>query len=558
MDPIFASHLNRIKSSLSNEFNLTTIPEWIEKNTKIRGENFSFKDHEYQLAVLRDQAQEVNIRKCSQIGLTELTVRYTLAVSRIIDGFSTIYTLPTADMATKFSKTRIDPVIESSEDLAFAVDANTDNTEMKRLGDSFIYFKGTFGAKAAISTPADLLVHDEFDFSDLSVLTTYQSRLTHSSHKLQRNFSTPTLPGFGISEKFANSKRKWQMVKCDHCAHSFLPNYFEHVKIPNFDNDLRSINANNLKSIDYKQAKLLCPHCGKEPNLFPEYRTWVVENPDDNYDASGWQIQPFDAPAIITMPDLIVASTRYKRYEDFINFNLGLPAESRENSLARDELLALHLDGIPAFTTHVMGVDMGMTCHVVIAGVNFDGSMHVVHREKVPLYTLTARRLELAAKYRLSMSVFDAYPYTETILRMQNEDPNLYASVYTTSKSTELYKVKSIAEDSEKGKLPLRQVDVNRNKAFDDLMMTLREQKIFFAKDAHTDEFIAHCLDMKRIQSFTQDQEMQFVWKKSEKGNDHFFHALLYCHVAAKLRGASQGLLQMPFIVRSFTVKQPT
>lgn len=555
MDSLFASHLTRLKSSISNQYNLKTIPEWIETNTKIKGENFSFENHEYQLAILRDQAQEVNIRKCSQIGLTELTVRYTLAVSRILDGFSTIYTLPTADMATKFSKTRIDPVIESSEDLTFAVSKDVDNTEMKRLGDSFIYFKGTFGTKAAISTPADLLVHDEYDFSDLEVLSSYQSRLTHSAYKLQRNFSTPTIPGFGISEKFANSKRRWQMVKCCHCNHSFLPDYFEHVKIPGFDSDLRSINANNLKAIDYKNARLLCPHCGKTPDLSPPYRTWVVENPEDNYDSSGWQITPFDAPAIITVPDLIVASTRYKRYEDFINFNLGLPAESKENSLTREELLALHLDGTPSFSTHVMGVDMGVTCHAVIAGVNPDGTLHVVHREKIALPNLTKRRLELASKYRLAMSVFDAYPYTETILRMQDEDPNLFASVYTTSKSMEIYKVKNVEENAEKGKLGLRQVDVNRNKAFDDLMMTVREGQIYFCKDQYTDEFITHCLDMKRIQAFTQDQEMQFVWKKSEKGNDHFFHSLLYCFIAAKLRGASQGLISLPFLTRSFKVK---
>jgi hypothetical protein len=49
---------------------------------------------------------------------------------------------------------------------------DVNNGEVKQFGESFLYFRGTKGVTAAISVPADCLVHDEYDFSDLEVLST--------------------------------------------------------------------------------------------------------------------------------------------------------------------------------------------------------------------------------------------------------------------------------------------------------------------------------------------------------------------------------------------------
>lgn len=561
-DQYVLSHLERVQSSIDSTFSLNAIPEWIERHTKISSRPFSFEDHEYQLEILRDQSQEIIVRKCSQIGLTELSIRYALAMLRIIDGLTCIYTLPTASFAANFAKTRVDPIIAASDDLSFAVNPNLDNTEIKQLSNSFLYLKGTIGSAAAISVPSDLNIHDEFDFSDLEVLSNYESRLTHSKYKMRREFSTPTVDNFGISGSFNRSRRKWNFVKCHHCAHWFLPSYFEHVKVPGYDGDLRGITRDNIEQFRWKEAALLCPKCGKAPDLGPAHRKWVLENPDENHEASGYQIQPFDAPAIITPGYLIQRSTKYKRYADFVNFNLGLPAEDKENALTREEIEAIMLQGeFPGFSTSVMGIDMGVTCHITIGGYDYSsGQLFIVHRERVNIANFNRRRQELAQQYRVVMTVMDSQPYVDTVLRLQETEPNLFGAIYVVSKKIEIFTIEDKPDDPDSGRLPLKMVKINRNPGFDDLVSCIRNGKLYVRRIEERDdnEFIAHCTDMRRTQVFGEDQEMKFVWKKSDQGNDHYFHSLLYCYVASRLRGVAIGQSEIPLLCQSFRVKQQT
>ena len=46
--------------------------------------------------------------------------------------------------------------------------------------------------------------------------------------------------------------------------------------------------------------------------------------------------------------------------------------------------------------------------------------------------------------------------------------------------------------------------------------------------------FVSHAMDMTRCQDF-ESNEMQYVWRKSETAQDHFFHTLGYLHVACRL-----------------------
>jgi hypothetical protein len=328
-------HLGRLRTALLTGYTLRNRGAWLEKHTMLRGEPFSFRDHEFQQKIISLEVEEALIRKCSQIGLSELSIRDSLSMVNVMPGFTVIYTLPTAAFSKTFARTRVDPIIESSSYLKARVHHDVNNGEVKQFGDSFLYFRGTKGVTAAISVPADCLVHDEYDFSDLEVLSTYQSRLTHSPYKWKRKFSTPTINGYGISAEFDVAEQHWNLVKCSHCAFWFVPDYFLHVIVPGYDDELRKITAENLHLTRYREAQLHCPSAAWCPDLSPEHREWVMKNPDNNNGVVAVQVQPFDAPTIITCGDLIKASTTYERYADFINFNLGLPAEDKENSFSR-------------------------------------------------------------------------------------------------------------------------------------------------------------------------------------------------------------------------------
>ena len=201
LDRISSMHIERLRSATLNKFSVDTIPEWITTHTKIGGENYSFVDHEYQERILRDTSREVNVRKCSQVGLSETSARLALALVAVLPKYTVAYTLPTAGFAQTFMRTRVDPIIQSSPFLSELVHATTDNAEVKRFGESYLYLKGSQSSNAPISVPCDHLIHDEIDFSDPETISQYHSRITHSKYKRKTRLSTPTAPGRGIDRE---------------------------------------------------------------------------------------------------------------------------------------------------------------------------------------------------------------------------------------------------------------------------------------------------------------------------------------------------------------------
>jgi len=104
---LFAGHLQRMRMGASQATALDEISRWIEENTFIGGKPYSYKNHEYQRRILDSTAREVVIRKCSQVGISELAMRKALGMCGMIKDFTVIYTFPTAGFAANVTKTRI-------------------------------------------------------------------------------------------------------------------------------------------------------------------------------------------------------------------------------------------------------------------------------------------------------------------------------------------------------------------------------------------------------------------------------------------------------------------
>lgn len=539
---LFKNHMQRLRAGISQASAITETSRWISENTYIKGRPYSYEGHEYQQRILDSHAQEWVVRKCSQIGISELAVRKALALCGMIKNFTVIYTLPTATFAATMAKTRVNPVIQESPYLKELV-TDLDNVEVKQLGTSYLYLKGAASSNAPISIPADALFHDELDFSDPLVISQYQSRITHSPYRMKGKLSTPTLPGKGIDFEFQRSRRHFMFVKCSGCNHQFVPDYYEHVQIPGFTGDLHDITKRSLHEYNYQNAVVACPKCGKQPDLGPGYREWVCENIDENHVAEGFQVSPFDAPRVITPGYLIESSTQYTNVADFVNFNLGLPYFSQESVLSPEEVQGTILQSrFEGSMSYVMGIDLGKVCHIVVASSSWDGAMQVVHAEKVPLQLLRDRYKELRAQFRVRVSVIDSLPYTDTVMALQTMDQNLWASVYVNTKGVELFTVKKRDEDDESGLQQLRQISVARDRTFDALMAFLRSGQFSKVTCEHDKEFVEHCTDMRRVKDWNmRNQVIEFRWIKSEAGEDHFWFALSYAYLAKSILGTATG-----------------
>lgn len=553
-------HLQRLRAQTIRRYTRTDVMQWLCDHTTINGLPFSMVNHEYQLRIGSDESQELAVRKCSQVGLSELSIRLALGLAAVMEHYQIIYTFPTASFSSKYVKTRIDPVIQGSPYLRAATSGGeaVDSSEVKRIGQNYVYFNGAATGNAAISVAADCLIHDELDFSDPIIISQYTSRLTHSPHKNRLVLSTPTVPDGPIDKAFQLSRRYWNVCRCNHCSHSFVPDYYAHVKIPGFDRPLDEITKSNLHTTRYQEAVLLCPKCGKAPSLQPEHREWVCENPDEKFVTAGYQVQPFDAPNLISLPNLIKTSTEYVRAVDFKNFSLGLPAEDNMSGITEEDLnrISYQSEGSP-FSYHVLGADMGLTCHVMIGGVDEQGRLHVVHMERVPVAEFRRRYVELCQMYRVTTKVIDTQPYVETVLNLQGTDPGLFGAVFSTRRGLELYDVKVREEDQEQGTMSLRQVDISKAKTLDKLLDDLRSGSLLVRRGAEWPVFVTQMRSSKRSQLTLRDGEMQSTWVKTD-GNDHYHMALLYVWVASQMRWVKAGNLPGVNIgVQKFRLKNP-
>ena len=82
--------------------------------------------------------------------------------------------------------------------------------------------EGPWTNRQALSVPSHLNIHDELDFSDPEVRETYSSRLDAAEFEWQGepqfgwewDFSTPTLPKYGISALYDISDQHQWWVRC--------------------------------------------------------------------------------------------------------------------------------------------------------------------------------------------------------------------------------------------------------------------------------------------------------------------------------------------------------
>lgn len=530
--------LERMKAGAFNVYNLNNLDKWLCKNTLINDKPFSFEGREFQIDILRDPKRETYCIKPAQVGLSELSYRWAVASCCIMPNFTVIYTFPTTGDAVKNNQTRINPMIEGSPELKRMVNPELNNSEVKQFGkNSFLFFKGTISDTAALSTPADAVINDEYDKSDMDNVTTYTSRLTDKPTKIKKIFSTPTLAGYGIDKECRTANRLRHMVKCNRCNHVFLPDYFNHIVIPGYDGPMEDINKENLPRIRYKEARLLCPSCGRDPEMHHTRMPWVCENNELDYVANAWCVSPFSAHTRISVPYLIESSTKYRRYSEFMNQGLGLTAEEKNESITIDDIDAAQKHAIPASgDTHQMGVDFGLTCNITVGRELDDGELMVVHRERCHYTRVEERIAELRIQYNVTTQVLDSQPYTDIVNRVCGNNPNAWGAVFITSKSPVPFSPKEQDAEEEEGKMGFRLINVNRNVALDDLLAVIKAGRLIVAASAENDVFKKQMLSLKRQQKFTTQGELQYVWVKTGDEEDHYHFSLLYLYIAIRMR----------------------
>lgn len=555
-------HLQRLSDGARDVYHLNNLSAWIEKYMHLEGKplNMSGK-YSYQADIVNNTARVVNTSKCAQIGLTVSSQAYLLAALATQPKFSAIYALPTASDAAKLTTTKINPLIYGSPRLKALIDKEVDSNELKKFGESnFLFTRGSKSETAALSISADCLVVDELDRCDENVVKQFRSRLQASELGIIKQFSTPTLAGIGISREAESSRRYRSMATCSKCGHKWLPSYELDMRVPGFTGELDTLDKHNIINTRWQEAHWCCPKCNRDPKLTRKSLEWVCENPEQNYEAVTYFVNPITCIEVLKAPYLVRTSTEFATRAEWKNQVLGEPAEdSNEQITETDVDAALIQADLASSDITYFGADMGLLSHIVIGRMTQAGEMLVIHREAVPVGNFTEKRAELIRKYRCAVSVHDAFPYTPLISSITDFDPNAFGCDFSSGKSVELFTIKEREANAEEGKLNLRLVRANRTRGLDELMNLFKGRKILVGKqsDEEDKKFKSHVLSMKRTQVFKQD-ELVYSWQKSD-GVDHYMLALLYCYLATQLRGTvSPRMTGGVQLVTSFSTKKPS
>lgn len=562
---LFESLLDRLETVVSSAGGRSNIPQWIEKNTRSPTNSrmpFSFLSHEFQLQLLSDCAPHIVIQKCAQVGISEILVRYALALLSKLEGINAIYCLPSSSFARKFVTNRVDPVIEASPRLKSMLNRNADNSEMKRIGNSFLHFTGAQRDSQSISIPARALLVDEMSFADASVLSTLKSRLGHQteSERILIEFSTALFNASGISEAFQSGSQTYYMTFHDTCGQWVLAEPLDCLVLPGFDDPLIQLAPDDLKRKEVKVAEawVKCPHChhpiSRENMADPSRRAWVPMYPDRPIHS--YQIDPFAVPSIKWAPQIIGELETYRRTDRWINYCIGKPFDSADVSITAEAIeKAFTVQKVPPGSKSVygsgIGMDVGNISHLS-AGKKVGTILEVFHMEHIRQDENNRLGVTFVDRYMsfgCSQGVIDSGPDISVVKYAQGRLPynRCFGGRFVRGKGSATMDIYDIDEVA--GVLKIK-----RTAAINDFVGDFNAGRIRLPMGLPFEtEIKEHLSRLKRVTNYDAVGEEQSVWIST--GADHFAFSLIYLYLAARMCEENAAAVVAPGLVIASKVK---
>lgn len=209
------------------------------------------------------EVEKVSFMKSAQIGGSEALNNYLGYIIHISPG-PTMIVQPTIKMAEGYSKQRINPMIELSEELNKRIIDN--NVANKTFPGGFAVFSGANSASGLRSLPIKYALMDEIDAYPQDVdgegdpVGLVEKRTTTFSRRKIFMPSTPTIANISRIEKeyLKGDQRKYH-VNCPECEGSFSFDFYQLKFTKNEDNNKRCI----PESVFYE-----CPFCKAEIKEF--------------------------------------------------------------------------------------------------------------------------------------------------------------------------------------------------------------------------------------------------------------------------------------------------
>lgn len=447
------------------------------------------------------------VLKPPQVGMTVCNTLKSLWVAKKL-GRQIIYTLPTQSDIQDMVGGSFNRIIAQNPILMQWV-KDHDTVEQKSVGNSIIFYRGTFTSKQAMMIPSGLNIHDEVDASDPQVITQYETRLQAQEDGGWRwYFSHPSLAGFGVDIYWQQSDKKEWYITCNECKEEQVLTWPE--------------------SVSMQDERFICKHCKKfladNDRISGRWKA-TSTGAFSGYHISQLMLYNKSAKDIIAAYNDPLKDKQY-----FWNYILGLPYANSEDKISSEQVLRNVSSLInPQEKRPIIGVDTGLPIYYTIG--NQDGIFYYGTCPDKEPYTHLERYLK---KWPNAIIVSDQGGDLIGIRELQAKYPGRVFLCYYRKDRKSL----SLIDWSDAEKFGT--VIVDRNRMLQLIVEQLRdigrirfngshEEWLPFAK--HFDNIYRERLTTKQTPE-KDDRTLygsEYVWKRT--GPDHFVHSLLYCLV---------------------------
>jgi hypothetical protein len=479
-----------------------SILQWITERGIVseKGDPFDFHDRPWLIDILCDWNPNIVLTACAQVGKSvTFSIKALFAIKHL--HFNTIYTMSSDSDVNEFVSSKFNKIVQANIH-EFAGMA-TDNVERKEFNDRFIFFKGTNSKTAAISTTADLLIHDEISRSDQGAIETYKSRTKASQYKGRWMFSNPGTERDELDLQWNKSNQKEWLITCPTCKdqHSLV--------FPD--------------SIDMEKKIYICRNC-KAPISDDVRRKgkWVAQNPGSKI--SGYHISHLMC-VWITIQEIIDDSQGDPAY--FNNFVLGKAYSPGDLSVSKTTILDLWTPRDLDTGDRSIGIDVGNIKHYVIrtpAGII-----------KMGRFTKPSDLDDILAIWKPKSGVIDAMPDSTLSRYVVDKYPFMQMSFFMENANNPQIIV-WWGEGDKKGI-----VYSHRDRILDQHLTNMIEAKhsIGVPTDKEFQLYIKHYETLRREKVINNKGIERYVWA-STTGEDHYVFADLYSYLAQL--GAGSGI----------------
>lgn len=407
-------------------------------------------------------------------------------------GWSSVHAFPTDGDAAEFVKTKTNKILRANK----VFDGiQSDNIELKEIGDRFIHYQGTNSRSGALSKTVDVIIQDEKDRSDQSFLKDLESRTINSSFKGVWSLSNPSVDGAGVDADWGESDKKEWFVTCKK-GHAHPMTWPE--------------------SIDLKSGAFICCECQTVLSDDDRRHGKWRQTGDPKAKWSGYHMTLMFAPRI-SASFLIEQWGEGKNPEYFNNFILGEPYSPGDTKIDKHVIVDNWTPKNLVTGQYFLGVDVGNIRHYIL------GSEKGVI--EIGTFTGQAKLDELITRYQPT-SVMDAMPENTMSHHYKDTVNNFF--ICHLGRDKENNSVLKWGENDKKGI-----VFADKHRAIDRLVDELLAGKILFSvpSDQAFRTFVAQCGDLRRVKEVDALGVERYVWT-SLTGDDHGLFALLFYWMA--------------------------